>query len=75
MTRERFYEMQMAAIQALKADMEEHMKNPMVLNNMREQISNQYNVLCNLQTAWENGSFWTPENERKYAESYASIES
>ncbi len=74
MTREHFFEMQMAALQALRADMEEHMKNPTVLNSMRDAMENKYKDILDRQTAWQNGGFWTVENERKYEERYKGLE-
>ncbi len=70
MTRERFFELQMAAVQALKADMEEHMKNPVVLGSMRDDMEHKYRAIMKLQADWEGGGFWTMENEKKYAEKY-----
>ena len=74
MTKERFFELQMAALQALRADMEEHMKNPTVLNSMRDGIEHKYKAILDRQAAWESGSFWTVENEKKYNEHYKEME-
>ena len=70
MTREAFFEMQMQALRSLREDMEEHQRNPVVLDSMRDEMEKQYQALLKKQAEWENGGFWTPENERKYNEKY-----
>ena len=74
MTRERFMALQMAALHSLRADMEEHRKNPMVLSDMRDELERQYRAVLQKQSQWEQGGFWTEENEKKYREVYSNME-
>ncbi len=70
MTREQFKNMQMAALENLKNDVEAYRKNPAVSNAMRDEMESQYQAISQKQAEWERGGFWSPENEKKYMDKY-----
>jgi hypothetical protein len=74
MTREQFKNMQMAALENLKNDVESYRKNPSVSSAMRDEMEGQYQAIMQKQVEWERGGFWTPENEKKYTDRYNSVE-
>jgi hypothetical protein len=74
MSREQFKNMQMAALESLKNDVEACRKNPGASNAMRDDMESQYRAILQKQAEWERGGFWSPENEKKYAEKYKEVE-
>jgi hypothetical protein len=74
MTREQFKNMQMAALENLKSDVESYRKNPAVSNAMRDEMESQYQSILQKQAEWERGGFWSPENEKKYTDRYKEVE-
>lgn len=70
MTREQFKNMQMAALENLKNDVENCRKNPTVSNIMRDELESQYQAILQKQAEWERGGFWSPDTEKKYMEKY-----
>ena len=73
MTREQYRQMQMEALENLKADVTAHRNNPLLLATMRQALEQQYEAICRKQAEWEKGVFWTPEKEKNYLEAYKDM--
>lgn len=73
MTRDRFKDMQVAALESLKSKVEVHRKNPHLQPFLRDALENKYQALLQKQAEWERGGFWTDENEKRYMEIYKRL--
>jgi len=74
MTREQYKQMQMEALESLKAEVTAHRNNPLLLAPMRETLDQQYQMICKKEIDWEQGGFWTPDKEKNYMEVYKNAQ-
>ncbi len=73
MTRERFKEIRMAALESLKADVESYRRNPLLKPVLRDELERRYQAILQKQAEWERGGFWSEENEKKFIEVYKRL--
>ncbi len=73
MTRERFMEMQMSTLESLKSQVEKHRRNPRLQPFIRDELEQRYQAILQKQAEWEQGGFWTEENEKRYKTLYKRL--
>ena len=68
MTRDRFKEMKMTALESLRSDVELYRKDQALQGFVRDALEQKYQTILQMQAEWERGGFWTEENEKRYKE-------
>jgi hypothetical protein len=68
MTRDRFKEMKMTALENLRSDVELYRKDQALQGFVRDELEQKYQTILQMQAEWERGGFWTEENEKRYKE-------
>jgi hypothetical protein len=73
MTRDRFKEMKMTALESLRSDVELYRKDQALQGFIRDELEQKYQTILQMQAEWERGGFWTEENEKRYKEMYKGL--
>lgn len=68
MTRDRFKEMRLTALESLRSDMELYRKDQALSGFVRDELEQKYQAILQKQAEWERAGFWTDENEMRYKE-------
>lgn len=68
MTRDRFREMRLAALESLRSDVEMYRKDQALSGFVRNELEQKYQAILKKQAEWERAGFWTDENEMRYKE-------
>lgn len=73
MTRERYKQLQLAALENLKYDVEARQNDPHTTAQERDVLENQYQVILQKESEWDRGEFWTADKERDYQNNYKQV--
>lgn len=68
MTRDRFKEMRLEALESLRSDVELYRKDQALSGIIRDELERKYRAILQKQAEWERAGFWTDENEMRYKE-------
>ncbi len=68
MTRDRFKEMRLEALESLRSDVELYRKDQALSGIIRDELERKYQAILQKQAEWERAGFWTDENEMRYKE-------
>lgn len=68
MTRDRFKEMRLTALESLRSDVEMYRKDQALSGFVRNELEQKYQAILQKQAEWERAGFWTDENELRYKE-------
>lgn len=68
MTRDRFKEMRLEALESLRSDVELYRKDQALSGFLRDEMERKYQAILQKQAEWERAGFWTDENEIRYKE-------
>jgi hypothetical protein len=68
MTRDRFKEIRLAALESLRSDVELYRKDQALSGFVRNELEQKYQAILQKQAEWERRGFWTEENEMRYKE-------
>lgn len=68
MTRERFKEMRLKALEGLRSDVELYRKDQALSGFVKDDLERKYQAILQKQAEWERAGFWTDENEMRYKE-------
>jgi hypothetical protein len=73
MTRDRFKEMRLAALESLRTDVEMYRKDQALSGFVKDELERNYQAILQKQAEWERGGFWTAENEMRYKEALKGL--
>jgi hypothetical protein len=68
MTRDRFKEIRLAALESLRSDVELYRKDQALSGFVRNELEQKYQAILQKKAEWERQGFWTEENEMRYKE-------
>ncbi len=73
MTRDRFKEMRLAALESLRSDVELYRKDLALKGFVRDELERKYQAILLKKAEWEKCGFWTEENEMRYKEMFKGL--
>lgn len=73
MTRDRFKEMRLAALESLRSDVELYRKDLALKGFVRDELERKYQAILLKKAEWERSGFWTEENEMRYKEMFKGL--